>query len=135
MPERERLRANKLVARLLTAMIVACGAMILAVVVLEANLRNSERHAREKQTQQLRAGCARAVQRDEELWGTNHDLAGFAQDASKAWRDLGNLKVSRKYAARERAAEARMVSVKRRLPDHSDKRSVKQFCLNLYLTP
>jgi type II secretory pathway pseudopilin PulG len=135
MPEREHRRANLMAQRLFVMMIIACLAMVIAVIVLESNLRKSEQQARNKQTQQLRAGCARGVQRDEESWGTNHDLAGFARDAGKARRVSGDLKIAKKYVVREHAAEARMASIKRRLPDHGDQKSITQFCLKLYPNP
>lgn len=135
MPEREHHRANRMAQRLFVMMISACLAMVLAVLALESNLRTSEKGAREAQTKQLRAGCARAVQRDEESWGTNRDLAGFAQDAGKARRASGDLKIAKKYVIREHAAEARMASIKRRLPDHGDQKSITQFCLKLYPNP
>lgn len=135
MPEREHHRANLMAQRLFVMMIAACLAMVIAVIVLEANLRKSEQQARNKQTQQLRAGCARGVQRDEESWGTNHDLAGFARDATATRRASGEFAIAKKYARREVAAEARMVSIKRRLPTHGDQKSIKQFCLQLYPNP
>jgi hypothetical protein len=99
-------------------------------------IQSREQHAAlVAQNSNLRDGCARAVARDFEAYGTNRDLAGYAFDAAKVWARDGRPDVARKYAARGHSAELRMDRIKVRLPKDDDVATVTVFCRTLYPVP
>lgn len=143
-------RQQRRAAWALIAGVVAVGALVLSVWLVgdraAANLKASEARARTVQAREqaaallaqnsnLRDGCARAVARDFELYGTNRDLAGYANDAARVWAREGRADVARKYAARAHSAELRMARIKVRLPASDDVGTVTAFCRLLYPAP
>jgi hypothetical protein len=131
MPEH---RAARIVSRTILWQIVATGALIAAVVLLQLQQAAAQRAARVEQTGQLRDGCARSVAQDFEAWGTNRDLAGFARDAAAARRrtDPG---IARRYDRRARDAAARVITIGARLPASSDAGTIRRFCAALFPVP
>lgn len=145
-PQRHQRRA----AWALIAGSVGIVALVLSVWLVgsraTADLKASEARARAEQSREqhaalvaqnsnLRDGCARAVARDFEAYGTNRDLAGYAFDAAKVWARDGRPDVARKYAARGHSAELRMARIKVRLPKGDDVATVTVFCRTLYPVP
>lgn len=143
-------RQHRQMASLIVLLIVSVGALVLSVWLVGRHAANgvraSESRARREQVQRdasaraaqtvtLRAGCARGVARDFELYGTNRDLAGYARDASRVWRANGRRDVARKYAARAQDAEFRMARIGVRLPHGEDAASVRAYCVRLYPDP
>lgn len=135
----ERARANRVIGRLFIAQVVAVVVLIVAVLALEANTKTSinsaQRAARVEQTDQLRQGCARGVQRDFEAYGVNQDLMVFANDAAAARRAAGQIAVAQRYAKTADHASARMVRIGERLPSGSDQASIAAYCRELYPVP
>lgn len=135
----ERARANRVVANLFVAQIVVIVVLIVAVLALQENTKTSiesgQREARIQQTDQLRQGCARGVQRDFEAYGVNSDLMTFANDAAAARRAAGQAAVASRYAHTAERASARMTKIGERLPSGSDQASIAAFCRLLYPVP
>lgn len=128
----ERRRNDRILRNAIVGMTVAVGVLIAGVAILTGNVRDSERHARAVQTEQLRAGCARGVARDFESLGTNRDLATFARDAAAARRKDGNEAAALKYEATAGRAEVRMGRIMARVPGTEDDAVVAAFCRGLY---
>jgi hypothetical protein len=131
-PERH---AARLVSRTIFWQIIATGALIAAVVLLQLQQDAAQRSARVEQASQLREGCARSVAQDFEASGTNRDLAGFARDAATARRATGDAGIARRYARRARDAEARVATITARLPTSEDPGTVREFCAALFPVP
>lgn len=125
--------------RVLLTGVVAILALIVSVWLVgersASDVRHSEARARDRQSDQLRQGCARGVARDFEALGTNRDLMGFARDAAVARRRDGNEGTAARYEATAARAEVRMARVRLRLPAREDEATVAKFCRDLYPVP